>query len=753
MRRISRAFAALALLAALVAIPVAAGTAQSASSCAAWMDAHKTPEQRTDALIAKMGLQDKVNLVTGDTAAPGTNNFAQYPDYPNYGAAGVVFANQALCIPPLVLNDANAGVADMQVNVTAYPDGVTQASTWDLPLMLSFGRELGHEAFVKGVNVLLAPGMNIIRNPLNGRGWEYYGEDPYLSGQSTAAFIRGVQENPVIATAKHYAGQDQEGTSDNNNGPVSNNIDKRTMEEIELPPFDDAVKAGVGAVMCTADKLNNIFGCQNRQYLTGVLRGQLHFTGFVTSDWGAAQSTVGSADGGMDMEMPSATYYGPALQTAVQQGKVSMATLNTMVHRILFTMFRLGLFDHLPQEGSQAFAANASTPASIAMATQIAEEGTDLLKDDHAILPLTGSGKTIALIGSPAGPHGATLAEQGYGSAHVPEPGYPPNVVSPLQAITSRATQAGDTVTYNDGSSTSSAVVAAKAADVAIVFISDVSSEGFDRPDMNPRAGTCDLVVQSGCNYESVDQDALASAVAAANPNTIVVLQNGGPLSMPWIKQVRGVLENWYPGQVDGDAIAPILFGDFDPSGKLPETIPYKLSDGPLRTAIQYPGIKGQVDHTERLLIGYRWYTAKHIAPLFPFGFGLSYTTFRFSGLSVRPAGRGAVVRFTVTNTGKRAGADIAQVYVGDPRAAGEPPEQLAGFDRVQLAPGASQAVTIVINQRSLSYWSARKNGWTMAAGCYRVMVGDSSASLPLGGRIARGGRHARCFARRRGHR
>ena len=728
------------VLAAAVAVLTPASTGSAASGCAAWMNPHDSPAQRTAALEAVMSLTDKVNLVTGDTAAPGTN-FAQYAGYPNYGAAGVIFSQPQLCIPALVLNDANAGIADMQVNVTAYPDGVTQASTWDVPLLHAFGKELGHEAFVKGVNVLLAPGMNIIRNPLNGRGWEYYGEDPYLSGQSVAAFIEGVQENPVVATAKHYAAQDQEGTSDNQDGPVSNNVDPRTMEEIELPPFAAAIKAGVGAVMCTAAKLNNIFGCQNRQYLTDVLRGQLHFTGFVTSDWQAAQSTVGSADGGMDMEMPSAQYYGPALQTAVQQGKISMATLDTMVHRILFTMFRLGLFDHVPQEEGQAFAANASTPASIAMATQLAEEGTVLLKDDHGILPLAGSGQRIALIGSPASPQGATLAEQGYGSAHVPEPGYPPNVVSPLQAISARATRAGDVVSYNDGSDTQSAVLAAKAADVAIVFISDVSSEGFDRPDMNPRAGTCDLVVQSGCNYESVDQNALASAVAAANPNTIVVLQNGGPLSMPWIDRVRGVLENWYPGQVDGDAIAPILFGDVNPSGRLPETFPKKLSDGPLRTPIQYPGVGGQVDHTERLLIGYRWYTAKHIAPLFPFGFGLSYTTFGFRGLSLARRGSNVVVQFLVTNTGRRKGTAVPQVYVGDPPRTGEPPEQLAGFQRVTLSPGQSTTVRLIVDRHSFSYWSTRRGAWTLARGCYSVMVGDSSADLPLVGRVGLGGR------------
>ncbi len=240
------------------------------------------------------------------------------------------------------------------------------------------------------------------------------------------------------------------------------------------------------------------------------------------------------------------------------------------------------------------------------MAKRIAEEGTVLLKDKRRVLPLTGPGKRIAVVGSPASPEGATLAEQGYGSAHVPEPGYPPNVVSPLQAISARAAVAGDVVTYTDGSSTRAAAAAARAADVAVVFVSDVSSEGFDRPNMNPRAGTCDLVTQNGCTYSSGDQNAVVAAVAAANPRTIVVLQNGGPLSMPWLAKVRGVLENWYPGQVDGDSLAPILFGDFDPSGHLPETIPRRLSDGPLRTRLQYPGVKGQVDHSERLLVGYR---------------------------------------------------------------------------------------------------------------------------------------------------
>jgi beta-glucosidase len=696
------------------------------------MNRSDAPGARAHALLGAMSLADKVNLVTGDTAMPTVT-------YPNYGAAGVVFANPGLCIPALVLNDAAAGVGDMQVKTTAFPDGVTQASTWDPTLLHQYGQVLGDEAFAKGVNVLLGPGADILRDPLNGRGWEYYGEDPFLTGVSVASIIKGIQTLPIVATVKHYAADDEEGTTDNNYGTISNDVDVRTMHEIELPAFAAAVRAGVGAVMCTSAELNKIYGCQNSQYLHNVLDGQLHFGGWVVSDWDAAQSTVASARAGLDMEMPSAMYYGPALETAVQRGEVPMATLNDMVFRILNTMFRRGLFDHVPPEQASAFAANATTPTSLATALKVAEEGTVLLKDADRILPLDGKNKRIAVIGSPAGVAGAPLAQQGYGSAHVPEPGFPAGVVAPLQAITNRAQANQDLVTYDDGDSTADAAAAAQAADVAVVFVSDVSSEGFDRPDLTARAGTCDPVEQTGCTYTGVDEDALVQAVAKANPNTVVVLQNGGPLTMPWLASVKGVLENWYPGQVDGNSIAPILFGDVDPGGHLPETFPKQLQDGPLRTALQYPGVNGQVVHSERLLIGYRWFTAKRIAPLFPFGFGLSYTRFHFSHVKLGARGNAIRVRFTVRNVGSLEGSDVAQVYVGDPRKTGEPPEQLRGFERVNLAPGQRIRITITLGEGAFAYWSTRRRAWRVAPGCYRLLVGDSSASLPLRIRFALG--------------
>ncbi|HTX12450.1 MAG TPA: glycoside hydrolase family 3 C-terminal domain-containing protein [Solirubrobacteraceae bacterium] len=726
------------VLAFAVGMVVGAGPA-SAASCP-WMNPGQSPASRTSELLGAMSLADKVQMVTG------TGEFN--PTSANPEAASTIAANPSLCIPALVLNDATNGVGDQQQLTTAFPDSIALASSWDPALAEQYGAALGAEAFAKGVNVLLGPGVDIARNPLNGRNFEYMGEDPYLAGQSAAAVIEGIQSQHVIATVKHYALNDQETDRTTDSSDAS----ERTMQEIDLPAFDAAVKAGVGAVMCSYNRINSVYACQNPYTLRDVLDEQFGFTGFVMSDWGANHSTVASADAGLDMEMPggvgtSPEYYGSSLQTAVQDGQVSMGTLNEMVSRILYSMFRIGLFDHVPTEGAQAAATPATTPTSIAMATKVAEEGTVLLKNAGGVLPLSGPGRTIAVIGPAAGQPGATLAEQGYGSGHVPEFSYQPGVVSPLQAITARAAQAGDIVTYADGDATDDAVAAAKAADAAIVFINDVEIEGADRPDLDAHAGTCsflDFASSNSCTYTPLDENTLVSAVAAANPNTIVVIQSGDPIAMPWVDQVRGILENWYPGQVDGDAIAPVLFGDVDPSGRLPITFPVSLSDDPLQTAAQYPGVMEAGDsvgphstYSEGLLVGYRWYDAEGITPLFPFGYGLSYTSFRYSGVSVTRTASGAQVSFTVTNTGSRAGADVPQVYVGDPPAVGEPPEQLKGFRRVSLAPGQSETVTIALDPMSFAYWNTQSQTWTLSAGTYRVMVGSSSSDIAGQGSVA----------------
>lgn len=731
----------LAVAVCLLAQVVAAGPANASAQCP-WMNSSKSPAARAQQLLNAMSLSDKISMVTGaglsvlNGLPTGTSGLLGVLDS-NLGVAGALAANPALCIPPLELNDAGNGIGDEQVMTTAFPDSIALAAAWDPGLARQYGERLGAEAFAKGVNVVLGPGMDITRDPIAGRMWEYMGEDPFLAGEIGGPVIEGIQSQHVIATAKHYALNDQE----TDRMTDSSDASERTMQEIDLPAFDMAVKAGVGAVMCSYNRINSVYACQNPYTLHDVLDNEFGFGGFVMSDWGGTQSTVDAANSGLDMEMnlTPGSHYGAALQQAVQNGQVSTTTVNGMVYRILYTMFRVGLFDHVPTEGVAAYTTNASTPASIATATAVAEDGTVLLKNAGKILPLRGSGKTIALIGQPAGSSGATEYAQASGSGHVPEIGSTANVVSPEQAIAQRAARAGDTVTYNDGSDIQQAAAVAAGATDAIVYISDAETEGTDRPSLSATLGTCIVL---SCLYSSFDQNALVSAVAAANPHTIVVVQAGGPVAMPWIGQVSGVLDIWYPGQVDGDATAPILFGDVDPSGHLPFTFPVKLSDSPIQTAAQYPGVMKPGDsvgphstYTEGLLIGYRWYDAKRITPLFPFGFGLSYTHFRYSKLRVRRTSRDtAIVRFTIRNAGPAAGADVAQVYLGMPRAAGEPPRQLKGFQKLELRPGQSKTVSIRLGPTSFVHWSDSHQTWVISAGRYTIYVGDSSAlaNLPL---------------------
>ena len=375
-------------------------------------------------------------------------------------------------------------------------------------------------------------------------------------------------------------------------------------------------------------------------------------------------------------------------------------------------MFAFGMFDKAPSGSPSATATNSTDQAD---ATQLAEEGTVLLKNSGSVLPLTSSDKSIAVIGADASTSPQT---DGGGSAGVNSSG----TVTPLQGIQAAA-PSGTTVTYNNGSSDSSAASAAAAASVAVVFANLGESEGSDLTSID--LGTT--------------QDNLITSVAAANPNTIVVLNTGSAVTMPWLSSVKGVLEAWYPGQEDGTAIASVLFGSYDPSGHLTVTFPTSLSQVPASTTAQWPGTGGTVQYSEGIDVGYRWYDSKNLTPLFPFGYGLSYTSFSFSNLHVGAltAGGAATVTATVTNTGSRSGADVAQLYVTDPSASGQPPLQLEGFQRVNLAAGASTTVTFPLTQQNLQYWNSSSNAWATSTGNYTVSVGDSSASLPLTGTLA----------------
>jgi beta-glucosidase len=486
-------------------------------------------------------------------------------------------------------------------------------------------------------------------------------------------------------------------------------VSPRVLQEIYLPAFQTAIeRGGAPGVMCAYSNVNNLYSCQNPSILNVPLYQQAGFTGFVTSDWGGIHTTVDSANAGETIEMPFGGFFGANLIQAVANGQVTQATFDTMVSRMLTQMFRFGMFDKAPS-GSTTAVVTSYAHAQVAL--RGAEEGTVLLKN-NGTLPLSpNGGQSVAVIGVDAGAGVQTI---GGGSGTVTSPG----TYTPLYGIQQRLAGTSDTVTYNDGSDQASAVSLAQSSSVAIVFASD--NYGHEEAD------------NTSLNLPD-NQDALISAVAAANPRTIVVLNDNSAILMPWLNQVAGVFEGFYDGQDWGTAIAALLFGDVNPSGHLPVTFPTSLSAVPASTPAQWPGTNGQVQYSEGLDIGYRWYDAGNVTPLFPFGFGLSYTTFSYSNLHVGAlTGNQATVTATVTNTGSRAGTDVAQLYVGDPAAAGEPPHQLKGFQRVTLNPGAAATVTFTVTAHDLASWDTTSGNWIAGAGTYQILVGNSSRNLPL---------------------
>ncbi|MGW5349799.1 glycoside hydrolase family 3 C-terminal domain-containing protein [Streptomyces sp. NPDC004031] len=672
------------------------GAAPAAASACPWVHSTAPIPDRVSQVLAQMTTAQKVSLATGS----GGSSYV-----------GFTAAIPSLCIPAMNLEDGPAGVADGMTNVTQLPAPVAVAATWDTAAEQSYGHVIGAEQAAKGTTVDLGPTINIDRDPRWGRAFESIGEDPYLNGQMGAANIRGVQSTGVMAQVKHLAVYNQETSR---NTPSDNAvISDKAMQEIYLPAFRDAVGQGAASsVMCSYSTVNGTYACQNPYLLNTVLRQQYGFQGFVTSDWGATHSTAPSANSGMDQDMPGNDgFFGSALTNAVNGGSVSQATLNTMTGRILTEMFAFGLFDKAPTGSPGAVATSAANKDT---ATQLSAEGTVLLKNSGNVLPFGSGTSSIAVIGADASGSPQTA---GGGSAAVGSSG----TVTPLQGITARA-GSGVSVKYDSGSNTSSAASLAASSSAAVVFVSDFESEGSD-------LGGIDL--PSSAN-------SLVSAVAAANPNTVVVLNTGSAVTMPWLNSVKGVLEAWYPGQNDGTAIASLLFGDTNPSGHLPVTFPASLSQVPAHTTAQWPGSNGQVQYSEGVDVGYRYYDANNLTPLFPFGYGLSYTSFAFSDLHVGTltAGGTATVTATVTNTGSRAGSDVAQLYVGKPSAAGDAPRELRGFSRVTLQPGASRTVTFQVGQSDLQAYDAASGAWKTATGGYGIFVGDSSRGLPLTGTL-----------------
>jgi beta-glucosidase len=709
-----------------------------------WMDKSLSPDRRAELLAEQMTLEEKISLLHGtgwvDLAGPSAFALPRR----SLGGAGFIPGIPRLGIPDLQMADAAVGVtrgARFSRYSTALPSGTSEASSWDLKLAHDYGALIGRELRDQGFNMTLGGGINLTREARNGRTFEYKGEDPILAGKLVGQEMKALQGEGVIGDVKHYALNDQE----SGRTVVDVRIDKRAMRESDLLAFEIGVKdSGVGAVMCSYNLVNGDYACENSYLLQETLKKDFAFQGFVLSDWGATHSTTKAALAGLDMEMPGAVYFAEGLEKAVKSGEVPMARLDDMVHRVLRTEFAVGLFD-LPPERKVV-----DVFAGFEVAQRVAEQGTVLLKNAQGQLPLSASRlHSIAVIGSHAdvgvlSGGGSAQVDPPGGNAVLPPqpPGAPPTAVfdqavwdpsSPLKAIRAKAAQAK--VEYIAGLDPGSAAALAKASDIAIVFVNQPTSEGGDTPSLSLPD----------------NQDQLVSAVAAANPHTIVVLETGGPVTMPWIDKVSAVLEAWYPGIRGADAIANILFGDVNPSAKLPVTFPRAEADLPHPRLMKQPPPTGgadmvplfpgapfrvnrrrfEIDYNEGPKVGYKWYDAEGKQPLFAFGYGLSYTSYAYSNLKVMQ-GQALKVSFNLKNTGARPGAEIAQVYVSLPASAGEPPKRLVAWDKVRLAPGQVKKVTLTLDPHYLSIFNADKGGWELVTGNYKVWVGSSSRNLPL---------------------
>lgn len=654
-------------------------------------------EERISNILAQMTLKEKIRLVGGKL---------------NLVLTGYVPPNEKLGIPGLTLTDGPVGVR--MGKTTAFPVSEAMAATWNTELIQKLGGALGREALAKQQMVLLGPCVNIVRTPLGGRSFESFGEDPYLASRITVAYIVGVQKEGVIAEVKHYCCNNQEWERMS----IDAKIDERTLHEIYLPAFKAAVtEAHVWSVMAAYNKINGQYAAENEYLLNDVLKKQWGFQGFVASDWGATHSTIPSALNGLDLEMPGNTHFGAKLTNAVKDGKVPEPVIDDKVRRILRAMMATGMFDRKswPDPGVIGSAEHRK------IAYDVAAEGMVLLKNKGA-LPLDAKKiSSVAVIG----PHADSPETGGGGSSRIT----PTFVQTPLEAFKKKA---GDKILihFAKGSGIhditdaglAEAVDAAKKSDAAVIFAglaADIESEGFDRESLDmPDA-----------------QKKLISAVADANKNTVVVLFAGAPVVMsPWVDKVSSVLLAWYPGQEGAEAIADILFGAVNPSGKLPVTFPAKLEDTPAYST--YPGKDGVINYSEGIFVGYRHYDKNKIEPLFPFGFGLSYTTFEYKNLKVSPGKiSGADGKLTVSvdikNTGSAEGSEIIQLYAHHENSSVPVPEkELKGFTKVKLKPGETKNVILELAAENLAFYAADKKKFVVQPGTYEILAGASSRDI-----------------------
>ncbi|HEY1501908.1 MAG TPA: glycoside hydrolase family 3 C-terminal domain-containing protein [Acidobacteriaceae bacterium] len=723
------------LLIALTAVISGTGALPAQDTGRPWMNPQLSPEERAEMILRQLTLDEKLALLHGNGMAHVPQWTMRLTPLAN-GGAGYVEGVNRLGIPPLIISDAGYGVRDSGANgrySTAMPSNLGAASSWNPESACAFGTVIGQELRAQGFDMTLGGGVDLVREPRNGRTFEYTGEDPLLAGTMDGNMMKCEQAQHVVGDIKHYVMNDQETGRFFINAIIS----QKAMQESDLLAFHIAISiANPGAVMCSYNRINSAFGCENPYTLHDVLKKDWGFKGFVISDWGGTHSTIEASSAGLDQEQPMADYFGSKLKAAVEAGKVPVSEIDDHARRVLYAEFLSGVVDNPPEKSVP------DVERGLKVARQVEEESIVLLKNDQAIMPVDPSRvHTIAIIGG----HADAGMISGGGSAQVDPPGgnaiMPPGKggtvwqehiwfpTSPLEAL--RAKLPKTKIDFNAGTDLESAAALAKNSDLVIVFAYQWESEDMDLPSL----------ALSG------NQNALIAQVAAANPHTIVVLESGTAVTMPWIDKVAGIVEVWYAGSAGHRALANVLVGDVNPSGKLPITFPRSDNDLP-RPSIPSPPAqdRGQatgnsathpssyaVRYDEGSEVGYKWFEAQHKRPLFPFGYGLSYTTYQYSGLSIDSAAR--TVRFTVGNSGKRAGAEIAEVYARLPQGVDESSYQrLVGWKRIKLQPGESQVVTFGIDSRVLKTFDAANNSWNFAPGDYQVFVGGSSDNTPLKG-------------------
>ncbi len=706
-----------------------------------WMNTNLSVDQRATLLEQRMSVRQLLQMVDGHYAVP-ANTMLPANVVPNgaVGSAGFVPGIPSLGVPALQESDAGTGVAD-PVNrennqpvrgaagySTELPSGLATAATWNRDAAYAGGAMIGREAHQEGFNVLLAGGVNLAREPRNGRNFEYAGEDPLLAGTIVGEQVRGIQSQHVVSTIKHYALNDQE----TGRSSASSDIGWGVARQSDLLAFELALDIGhPGSVMCSYNRVNSVHACGNDVLLNRTLKGDWGFKGWVMSDWGAVHA-VTDANAGLDQESGSffdeangGPFFDAPLQAALDDRTVKPSRLLDMVHRILRSEFANGVFD---DPATAIVPIDAAADAMVAQSDE--QEAIVLLKNAGAILPLSKTVRAVAVIGSNA----SRGVLEGGGSSEVwptggpappvdPDTGFPHPVIwnpsSPLAAMRTEAP--GAAFSYDTGADPAAAAAVAAKADVAVVFVNQWLGESLDASSLflpaDPETG--------------VNQDALVQAVAKANPNTIVVVESGGPVLMPWLGQVKGLLESWYPGSGGGPAIASVLFGDVNPSGHLPITFP--ASEAQLPRPVLDVGSGSGADFAvnydiEGAAVGYKWFQKNNLHPLFPFGFGLSYTSFSFSNLRATFTTTPGVA-FDVSNTGSRAGYAVPQIYLGLQKR-GEAPTRLVGFSKVYLEPGQTRHVTVSGDPRLLAEFDNAADCWVIKGGSYPLYLATSSSDV-----------------------